>query len=232
MDGVGLVLIIGVLALFGLAIAWMIRSERAARSAKARVSQALGFASFTPEPDLIRRIAELHQRPGGPGSEGYRLENVSRKQMVDGEVILFDLIDVSGDDVNVAEAQAVGMRSATLNLPAFALFPKTDIAGPLGALANQAMTWLVARFGDPVDFPQVPEFGQRYFVSSRDPEDTRRFLDESRLRRLASTRLLAIRAGGDLFTVSRIDRAAAPDRPETIGQRLQDAHFVYTVFLD
>lgn len=232
MDGFGLVLVIAVLALFGLAIVWIIRSERAGRSARARVSQALGFAPFTPEPDLIRRIAELHQRPGGPGSEGYRLENVSRKRVVDGEVILFDLIDASGDDVNVAETQAVGTRSSALNLPAFALFPKTDIAGPLGALANQAMTWLVARFGDPVDFPQVPEFGQRYFVSSRDPEDTRRFLDESRLRRLASTRLLAIRAGGDLFTVSRIDRAAAPDRPETIRQRLQDAHFVYTVFLD
>lgn len=232
MDGLSLLLVFGVLALFGLAIVWMIRSDRASRGARLRVSQSLGFARFAPEPDLLRRIAELHRRPGGPGADGYRLENVARKRLADGEVILFDLIDTSGDDLNLAEAQAIAFTSPTLALPAFAIFPKVEVAGPLGALANQAMSWLVARFGDPVDFPQVPEFGERYFVSSRDSEATRRFLDESRLRRLASTRLLAIRAGGDLFTVSRIDRAATPQSPEAVGQRLQAAHFVFTVFVN
>jgi len=232
MDGIGLVLILGVLALFGLAIVWMIRSDRASQGARLRVSQSLGFSPFAPEPDLLSKIAELHRRPGGPGADGYRLENVARKRMADGDVILFDLIDTSGDDVNVAEAQAVAFTSQTLALPAFAIFPKVEVPGPMGALANQAMSWLVARFGDPVDFPQVPEFGERYFVSSRDSEGTRHFLDESRLRRLASTRLLAIRAGGDLFTVSRIDRAATPQNPEALGKRLQDAQFVFTVFVN
>lgn len=233
MDGMGLALTIGVLALVGLGIFWVIRSDRASRGARERASRALGFTPFEPPAELIRQIAALHQRPGSSaGVDNYRLENVWRKRMADGDVILFDLIDASGDDVNVAETQAVATLSSALDLPAFAVFPRTEIAGPLGDMANQVMGWLVARFGDPVDFPQVPEFGQRYFVSSRDPEGTRLFLDESRLRRLASTQLLAIRAGGELFTVSRIDRAATPQNPEAVSQRLQEAHYVYTVFVN
>ncbi len=233
MDGMTWGVLLAVVVAVGLVILVIIRTGRATRAAQASVRQALGFAPVAPSADLTRKIARVHQRPGSSGDvDGYRLENVSRKPMADGEVIVFDLIDASGDDVNVAETQAVAMISPTLSLPAFALFPKTEVAGPLGELADQAVNWLVARFGDPVDFPQVPEFGQRYFVSSRDPVGTRSFLDESRLRRLASTRRLAIHAGGDLFTVSRLDRAAASQGPEAVSQRLQDAHFVYTVFAD
>jgi hypothetical protein len=151
--------------------------------------------------------------------------------MPDCDMVLFDLVDTSGDDTSTTEKQAVAVISHHLHLPPFVIFPKLSTEGGLTDLANRVIGYVVAKFGQPVEFPEVPEFDQRYFVSSPDPEGTRQFLDESRLRRLAKTGLAGINACGDIFTLSRIDLAARTIRRETVGERVNQALDVFAIFL-
>ena len=229
MENLGWALTAGLVVLVGIAVRFLIRTERANRSAKLQNSQALGFTPITPSPEWIQQITGLHIRPGA-SSDAYRLANVSSKRWPDGDLILYDLIDTSGSDSSTTDVQAVAVLSPTLDLPTFGMFPRTEGEGMLAGAANQMMGWLLTRFGDPVEFPEVPEFGRRYFVSSRDPEGTRRFLDESRLRRLAETRLLAVRAGGHAFSVSRIEPRAGPEDARALGERINQARFIYSIF--
>ncbi len=229
MENLGVALAAGMVVLVAVAILFMIRAARANRSAKIQNSQALGFTPLTPSPELTRQIAELHARAGA-SSDTYRLANVSSRRLPDGDLILFDLIDTSGSDSTTADVQVIATISSSLDLPAFGMFPRTEGEGLLAGAANQMMGWLLARFGDPVEFPEVPEFGRRYFVSSRDREGTRRFLDEGRLRRLAETRLLAIRASGSAFSLARIDPRAGAEDAQALGERINQARLVYSVF--
>lgn len=229
MENLGLALAAGIVVLVAVAILFMIRTERANRKAKIQASLALGFTPSAPSSELTRQIAGLHAHPGA-SSNAYRLANVSSRRLPDGDLILYDLIDTSGSDSTTSEVQAVALLSPTLDLPTFGMFPRTDGEGMLAGAANQMMGWLLTRFGDPVEFPEVPEFGRRYFVSSHDPDGTRHFLDESRLSRLAETRLLAIRASGNAFTVSRIDPRAGAEDAQALGERINQARFVYAIF--
>lgn len=230
MEGYSLAAVAGVVVLVAVVIIFVINAGRAQRSARVENSRALGFTPLTPSPELTAKLAALHARPGTEAGD-YRLENVSSRRLPDGDLILFDLIDASSSDSSTSEIQAVATISPSLDLPVFALFPRTEGEGMLADAANQVMGWLLARLGDPIEFPEVPAFGRRYFVSSRDPDGTRRFLDESRLRRLADTRLLAIRAGGDAFTLLRVDQLAARQDPQSVSDRINQARFVHTVFM-
>jgi hypothetical protein len=146
-------------------------------------------------------------------------------------MFLFDLIDTSGGESSCTENQAVAVVSPHLDLPAFAIFPRADIDGPLPKLADRVLGWVVSRCGTPIEFPQVLEFGKRYFVSSRDPEAVQRFLDDGKLRCLASTRLLGIHAGGDIFTLSHIDMLAKSTTQETMENRVEQARRVFSIFV-
>ncbi len=227
-------IVLGVLGVVGAIVALMVRSERKDRRTKLQIGRALGLVPVEPDPEFVRRLTQLYRGlragEGGNAMDEYEFRNVSVGKLPDGEVFLFDLIDASGGESSRTENQAVAIVSPHLNLPPFAIFPKADIEGTLPNLANKVLGWVVSKCGDPVEFPQVPEFGQRYLVSSRDPEAVRRFLDDGRLRRLADTRLLSIQAGGDIFTLSRVDTFAESATEETMRERVEQARTLLSIF--
>jgi hypothetical protein len=146
-------------------------------------------------------------------------------------MFIFDLIDTSGEDDSYTEKQAVAIISPRLNLPAFVIFPKMDIDGAAASIANNIFGWMISKMGNPVEFPHFPEFEQRYLVSSPDPDGTRQFLDEGKLGRFGETRLIGIHAGGDIFTLSRIDMAAQPLTKKMMSERVDQAISVFSIFL-
>ncbi len=234
MAGLQVTIVLGVLGAVGAIVALMVRSERKDRRAKRQIGQALGLAPAEPDPQFVRRLSQLYQglRADGAGNDmdKYEFRNMSVGKLPEGEVFLFDLIDVSGGESSRTENQAVAIVSPRLNLPPFAIFPKADIEGTLPNLANKVLGWVVSKCGGPVEFSQVPEFGQRYLVSSRDPEAVRRFLDDGRFRRLANTRLLSIQAGGDIFTLSRVDTFAESATQESMRERVDQARTLLSIF--
>jgi len=235
MDGFEWVVVFGTLALFGLIIALILRAGLKAKAASSQIRQSLGFRPIQPTPDLVQKIAQLYQnlRLNRKSLEAgnYHLLNVFSKQMPDCDVVLFDLIHTAGDEDGYSEKQAVAVISPHLNLPPFVVFPKVNTEGALSDLANKVIGWVVAKFGSPVGFPEVPEFDERYLVSSPDPEGTRQFLDESKLRRLAKTTLVGVNACGELFTLSPIDRASRPLQREATAERVNQAMDVFSIFL-
>jgi hypothetical protein len=196
----------------------------------------LGFTPIDPDPELVRKITRLYSdiRATGPNGAGesYELQNVFGKRMLDGELYLFDLVNTSGEDDSYTEVQAVAVVSPHLALPAFMLTPRSDMEGVVSMLGNQLLAWVISKFGNPVEFPESPQFERRYLVSSPDPGGVRRFLDEERLHRLAKTRLMGVHAGGDLFTVARIDLSARSLTQEMISERVSQAMDVFSIFLD
>ncbi len=234
MDILPIAVLLGLLAIFGLVVFAMVRAEYKAQDKKARISRSLGFRPLEPGPELAGKITGLYlalRKKGSPTAAGdYRLENVFAKPFPDGQMLLFDLLDTSGEDDSFLERQAVAVSSPWLDLPPFLVFPRAYQEGALAQMANKALDWLMSLMGQPVAFPESPEFEGRYLVSSPDPEAARRFLDGHKLRRLANTRLLTIHAGGDIFTCTQIDEAASPLSKSLISARVGQALELFSIF--
>ena len=234
MAGLELVVVLCFLSFFGLIVYLMIRSERKAKASKVQISQSLGFTPIDPDPDLLLKMNHLYQNIRAnlkiPADGLFELQNVSRKRIADGEMFIFDLINTSGDDNSYTEKQAVAIISPSLNLPHFMIFPRAVMDGNIAELANKFLDWLMAKVGNPVEFPEYPEFESRYLVSSPDPEGTRRFLDSSKLRRLANTKHYGIHAGGDMFTLSSFQMSSGTLSQEMMSERVSQAMGVFNIF--
>ena len=238
MVGVELLVVLGILLLFGLLVVYIIYSERKGRAAKIELSRSLGFSPIDPEPELIQKIVWLYQnlRKNGhpPADDQFQLQNVACKRLPDYDLFIFDLLNRSGDEDSYTEDGALAVVSPHLKLPTFMVFPKADIDGKLSLMGNKFLTWIFTKVGNPIGFPECPEFERRYLVSSPDPAGTRLFLNESRLHQMAKTRLMSIQAGGDLFTVSRVDQFTKPvndNDKETMSTRIQLARDVFLIFV-
>lgn len=196
-------------AWFAAIVAWMIRSWRRRQEAQSQIQQALGFASIEPLPELRAKIAGLYHATRldahNPSKDRYQLARVAARHMPDCDLYLFDLLDTSGGETGISDRQAVAVISQYLDLPPFMIFPKADVDGSLSKLGDRFLGWLASTFGNPVDFPDFPEFNSKYLVSSLDALGTRQFLDADRLHALAHTRLLNIHACGDVFSLSHME---------------------------
>lgn len=223
-------LVLGIILLFGILVFFMIRAEKAEKGRKLQIARDLGFFSVEPDPSLTDRISQLYQHQ--LGESAFELRNVSRKQIPDGEMYLFDLVNTAGEEDSVTEDQAIAIASQYLNMPEFTIFPKVDIEGFGGKFANSLLQWVVAKVGDPLDFPDHVEFQKRYLVSSADEQGTRQFLDARKLQLLAQVRLLGIHARGDMFILSKFDQVSQTRTRETIGERVSQAMDLYQIFSD
>ncbi|MDW8279450.1 MAG: hypothetical protein RMJ85_15650, partial [Anaerolineales bacterium] len=203
---------------------------RKERESKAQMAQMLGMTPL-PQPDsaLLEQMNALYHTPWGKTK--YELRHVSRRILPDGELFLFDLVDTSGDGESTTENQAIAIRSDTLRLPPFQLYPKLDTKKyALGGLANKIVEWGVSKVGTPVQFPEFPAFQARYTVSSTDPEAVRRFFDEDKARYFSSTENYALNAGGNLFTFTEIDLSSKKDDLEQMSRRINRALEIYRLF--
>jgi hypothetical protein len=235
MPGFGLIAVLVILGLFGLAIFYMVRSERKDAQVKRSIIDSLGFAPVEVTPELTQRFVDFHNRIRDKWvrekHREYELRNVARKLLPDYEVIIFDLIDHGGNDTSYLETQAVAVISPHLELPAFSLFPKVNVEGATANLGNKLLTWIVKNAGSPVAFPDFPEFEKRYLVSSNEPYETEEFLDEIRLRRLSKTSMMSISASGDMFTVSEIGASNRQSSIEAVSARVNLAAEIYSIFV-
>lgn len=226
---ISLLLVLGVLAIFGLLVYYMVVSTRRESEKKRRVARSLGFRPFEAQPGLVERISRLYRH--GDQSEQFELRDVSRRGMPDGELFLFDLVKTSGDDDRYPEEQAVAVLSPYLDLPDFVVFPKVDLDGKAAALANRVIEWTVKQFGTPVEFPEVPEFERLYVVSSPDPDRTYRYLNQIILHRLAQTRYLTIQAGGDVLVVGEMPLSGKSNTEAALSERVRQAMDIYSIFM-
>jgi hypothetical protein len=234
MPDLRIVVVLMILMIFGLIVYAMIRSERKAAQVKRSIVESLGFRPVEITPTLTQRFVDFQDRTRDKWipekHRDYELQNVARKALPDGEMLIFDLVDHAGNDTSYLETQAVAVISPYLKLPAFSLFPKVDLEGPAARLGNKLITWIVSNAGSPVYFPEAPEFEKRYLVNSNEPYETQEFLDETRLRRLAKTRMMSISAGGDMFTVSEIGSGNRLSSIEAVSARVNLAAEIYSIF--
>jgi len=203
MDLTAILFLIGFIVVFGWFLYTFTQSSRKEKETKQLITQSLGFSSFEADRSLAGKISSLYQRPGSKNN--YQLRHVSRRLIPDGTMFLFDLVDRSGNDDSWVERQAVAIISPSLKLPPFALFPKSNPKYALSGLANQVVEWGMSKIGEPVAFPQYPALGERYVVTSQDPEGLRVFMDDSLARFFGQTEMYTIHAAGDMFTFAEID---------------------------
>ncbi len=235
MAGMELLSVLFVLAIVAGTVALMIRARRREQETKAQISRSLGFAPIQSTPELRGKIAHLYcalrTDRNNVDESKYELENVAVRHMPDCDLYIFDLVDSSGGETSYPEQQAVAVVSPHLSLPAFMMFPKADMDGSVAKLGNQFLGWIFSRLGSPVEFPEFPEFENKYLVSSPEPDGTRRFLDADKLHQLARTRLLSVHACGDLFTLSRMEEITARSTaPGMIGERVDLALHLFSVW--
>ena len=203
MDLTAILIVFGFLLLFGWIIYMSVQSSRKEKETKQQVAQSLGFSPFEAGRDLPEKISSLYRRPWSKNS--YQLRNVSRRLIPDGEMYLFDLVDTSGDDDSWMERQAVAIISASLNLPPFTFFPKSDQKYALSGLANRIVEWGMSKIGEPVAFPQYPALAERYVITSQDTDGLGLFIDESLARFFGQTEMYTLHAAGNIFTFAEMD---------------------------
>jgi hypothetical protein len=223
-------LVLGIVALFGVMIFFMIRTEKRERARKSQLARELGFTLIEVTSALTARISQLYEKKWG--KTNFELRNVSRKIIPDGEMYLFDLVDTAGEDDTFTEDQAIAVVSRYLQLPEFTIFPQLDIEAAGSKIANTLLRWVISKAGDPIDFPDHPAFEERYLVSSADEAGTRQFLDDRKLHMLAQVQFLGIHAGGDLFVLSKFDLTGKGRKREDLSKKVTQAMDVFQIFTD
>jgi len=218
-----------ILLVFAGMVIFSITTTRRAKEAKAQMAQTLGMTPVEPDPTLLAQISALYRTPGT--TPRYSLHTVTHRNLPDGELFLFDLVDRDIESDSWIEHQAVEIRSHTLRLPPFQLYPKVDAAKyALGGLANAIVEWGVSKVGTPVPFPEYPDFQTRYAVTSTDPEAARRFFAEDKARYFANTENYALRASGSLFTFAEIELGFKLNDPAQMTRRINRALEIYRLF--
>lgn len=223
-----LIVVLILLAFTGLLI-FSITTSRRAKEARAQMAQTLGVTPVEPDAALLAEISALYQTPGN--KPRHSLHNVGRRLLPDGELFVFDLVDRDIESDSWLERQAVAIRSASLRLPPFQIYPKVDTSKyALGGLANAIVAWGISKVGTPVNFPEFPAFQARYAITSTDPEAVRRFFDEDKARYFARTENYALRAGGGLFTFAEIEPNFKLNDPAQMSRRINRALEIFRLF--
>lgn len=231
METLSILIIFGALAFFALLVYLAIHTDRSDAENKRKLTAALGFTPIEPDERLNAKISQLYM--SGTRGKNFCLKHVSRKELPDGEMYLFDVIETSGEDNSISDQQALAIVSHRLNLPPFVLYPKVDSdTYMLGGFANKLIRWATTFIGQPVDFPEYPDFQKKYTVSSPDPEPVRRFFSPSLARTLANTSLYQMYAGGDAFTFSRLNTKFKKPDQEILAECVNQAMYIFQGFLD
>jgi len=229
MESLTILVVLIILLVFAGLIAFSIVNVRQQKQAKTQMAQTLGLTPVEPDSSLLAQISALYQTPGN--KPRHSLHHVMRRRLPDGELFLFDLVDRDGESDSWLERQAVAIRSDTLHLPPFQIFPKINPEKyALGALANAIVEWGASKLGTPVQFPEFPAFQARYTLTSSDPEAARRFFDEDKARFFARTEYYNLRAAGNLFVFAEIQPGLKVNDPAQITNRINRALDIYRLF--
>jgi len=229
MDAVAVFVALGVVFVFGAVLLLVLRSGRREAERRRQIAQELGFTLVESAADLTARIGAVYP-PRGKAERRYELRHVFRRAMSDGEMYIFDLVDVAGEDDSWVETQAVAVVSSRLNLPEFHLYAKPDMDGWASRLAESVIDWAVTRHGARVQFPEHPEFDSRHVVTSTEPEAARRFFEEAVIGRLPHTGPYSVHGRGHMFTFGELATKSGSVNPETLRQRIEQARSLERLF--
>lgn len=227
MEFMGIIVVIGFVLIFGLLIFYSLRTQHQTEKRKKERAQSAGFIPLPqPSSQLSERIIGLYLNSR---RKRFKISGVSSKVFPDGELVLFDLKETSGDDDTQLADQGLMIVSPYLDLPRFSLVPRLELGGKLAEYANRFVLWAASSAGKPIESMGHVEFDQRYWASGKDHQAIRRFLTPDRLDRLASLQNLNLEAGGDCFAFTRTILGAPtaknsasepPDLSQTISNGL------------
>lgn len=227
MEQISALIALGMIVIFGFLVYRMVISSNREKEHKAQKAYLLGFSADEPSQDLLDWIFSVY--PEQENTTRYVIKNVYRKVMLNGEMVIFDLIDTGGDEDSYLENQAVAVISPELDLPKFVLHPQVDMPGWASQMANRLMRKVVGRYGELVEFPESPDFQKKYLLTSDEPERIRSFFQPQLLNQLAQTSLLGIRARGNVFTLSSLDPTQNSANEQAIIQRIDQAMQVFLI---
>jgi len=202
-----LVLVLG----FAAGMIWLIIAEGRKQKASSRRIADLGYTPIkSPSAALLERVQRIYQRGSGQKLE---LQNAFQRPIADGRVVLFDLVDTSGNESSWLGTRIMGVLSPSLHLPHFMLEPKLQLKpeGQVAAFmlhtAEKVIDWAASKGGyERVSFSAHPDFEQRFIVFGRAETELRLFLTGDRLDRLAGLeRAYKIAGAGDMFTLVRAE---------------------------
>lgn len=224
-----IILVVG-LSLFGVLVVFIFRSSRQANKSERLLVTQLGFTPIEPDATMIAKLTALYQqdRPG----HHLKLQRVAQRAIPEGNLLLFDMVDTDGEEDTWLANYAVAVISPRLNLPHFVLYPKAGQDTWLANLAGRVVEWAVARLGEPVPFPEYPEFQQRYAMIANEPDAVRHFFTKTRLEQLAQTRYYAIRASNDLFAFFENAPQLWAFNHSTLSQRIERALQLLDLFVE
>jgi hypothetical protein len=229
METVTILVLLLILLVFAGMVIFSITTSRREKQARAQMAQTLGLTPAKPDETLLAQVSALYRTKGN--TPRHSLHNVTRRKLPDGELFLFDLVDRDIESDSWIEHQAVAVRSDTLRLPPFQLYPKVDAQKyALGNLANTIVEWGVSKTGTPVKFPELPAFEACYAVTSTDPEAARRFFSEDKARYFANTEYYTLHAADNLFVFSEIEPGFKANDQSHLTRRIKRALEIYRLF--
>jgi len=222
-----LIVSVGVLALVAFLVFKLVQHVKQQNEERRASLRLLGFEPLTPaDADQLDKLKDLCRRFKG---DSFRIDDVMLRNGSDHRLLLFDLTDTSGDNDSKQQLAVVSRRLA---LPRFTLYPRLELEGRLAAFANSVIEKLVGHGGKTVRFSSHPAFERRHFVKGEDEDAIRRFFDAARLEALAAKQYLMLEAGGDGFTVGRVQlpgQAQGPERAD-LAERVREAEELLRLF--
>lgn len=217
-------LITGFLLAFAAIVYFAFRSSRKYQTEKEQQLRTLGFTAPDSAPTRLQaRVETLYLNQEGAE---LALENVYHRQELDQEIYLFNLYNTKGEGTELGE-EIFGMISSQLALPNFSLITIPDfdrdslIGGLMDKMLDKVMVFAQKRLGlQLVEFPDRPEYQDRFAVFGRDPHAVRDFLRDNRLVSLRNDPLpLQIAGSGDFLTVDfSMSGSYGDERQDLISQ--------------
>lgn len=229
-------IILAIIATFTMVavIAFVIISDRREKKRRFDDAAALGLQPVPNSefPGIKQLLADVNPRFGKSYME---LRYVFTKEIPEGKLFLYDLWDISGEDNTLLHKQSVLLVVPGINLPTFVISVRVQIPGAPGMLmnfANKMMTWSMQHTLPAVEFPEYPEYNQKFNTFTNDPDRLRNILDGSTLGRLAMQKDLFLAGGkGSLVYAPNLNQRNDDRNNDELINRINSALSIMRIFL-
>ncbi len=197
-------------------LALVVSTARKQAAQKAGIAQALGLTPVPDAPDLLQRLAVLHdtKRP-----ERYTLQHVFQRRLPQGEVYYFSLTEghfnrsTSGSRRTTqyaVDTDALAFISPTWQLPRFKATPRLGGRGQLAGMTNRLAEAALEIKHDVIKFPHILNLDDQYLIATPEAPASSVTLPDGFLRVLASYPNLQLNAGGDTLVLAYTNTVTNP----------------------